>query len=75
MKRLPLLLIALGIGLFVYGVLSFNPATGSYTEMVSGSRWPSNGYSYNLPARVEAAVGAAIFSLGIALNRNTTKRI
>ena len=52
-NKLPLLLILLGVGLFVYGVLNFSEV----------------GYSYSTEARLEASLGAMLTVGGSLLYR------
>jgi hypothetical protein len=51
-------LILCGVGLLVYGLLSFR-AAGSNPDMLSG--WA---IAYDVAARLEAAIGAVLFTAG-----------
>lgn len=63
MKRLGIGSLLCGVGLFVYGILSFSPWHDS--ELVGAA----HGYYYGTAARVEAVAGAVLTVAGLLLYR------
>ena len=69
MKKLPILMVIFGVGLFVYGVLNFTEAssgTGAFGAQ-------SSGYSYDLASRFVASAGAMLASAGLLLRSDSSK--
>lgn len=58
-------MVLVGVALFTYGVMDFSSSQGPFEEIA-----PSHGYSYLLPARLEASLGALLVVAGIMLRRN-----
>ena len=68
-----LILILVGAGLFVYGILNFNPSGSTTDSPLIGGSGPY-GYSYGTEARLEAAIGSVLVVAGCLLHRSTDRR-
>jgi len=61
MRKLAVAVVSSGVGLLVYGLLSFR-AAGSNPDMLSG--WV---IAYDAAPRLEAAIGTVLFTAGCLL--------
>jgi hypothetical protein len=66
------MLILVGVGLFVYGILNFNPSSSTTDSPLPGGSG-SFGYSYGIEARLEAAIGSVLVVVGCLLHRSTKR--